>query len=94
MVPCATETLKPVPGVLLKVQTSTTASSSSDTSGWIDVAESLLETGLVFIEPMRAELQKQASRSLLSTYLEAQARAKKERKNIWRYGDFRIDTNQ
>ncbi|CAH8487096.1 unnamed protein product [Dicrocoelium dendriticum] len=92
-VPCANETIKPVPGVAIKVPCAGTPG-SSESSPWIDVAYQLLEEGLVCVEPMRPQLLKPASRVLLPGYLEAQAKAKKERKNIWCYGDFRVDTNQ
>ncbi|KER33498.1 hypothetical protein T265_00614 [Opisthorchis viverrini] len=91
-VPCANETMKPVPGVALKIPNTAAAGGSSvSASAWIDVAQRLLEEGLVCVEPMRPDLLKQVSRATLSGYLEAQAKAKKERKNVWRYGDFRVD---
>ncbi|KAA3671497.1 staphylococcal nuclease domain-containing protein 1, partial [Paragonimus westermani] len=91
-VPCANETVKPVPGVAVRIPTTT--SIGSFTSAWIDVAQMLLDEGLVCVEPMRPELLKPSTRVLLPGYLEAQVKAKKERKNVWRYGDFRIDMNQ
>ncbi|VDP89923.1 unnamed protein product [Echinostoma caproni] len=97
-VPCAYETLKPVPAVALRVPPSAApVSGSSAFSGKTDgddVVELLLEEGLVCVEPMSPQLIKQLHRTNVRNYLQAQANAKKERKNIWCYGDFRIDDTQ
>jgi staphylococcal nuclease domain-containing protein 1 len=92
-IPCANETVKPVPGVALRVPSAVPGVSSSY-SPKTDVAHNLLEDGLVCVEPMQSQLIKQLPHDLLRTYLDAQAQAKKGRKNIWRYGDFRIDDSQ
>ncbi|THD19388.1 Staphylococcal nuclease domain-containing protein 1 [Fasciola hepatica] len=97
-IPCGYETLKPVPAVALRVPpgSGSTAGSSAYTGKGEgeEVAELLLEEGLVCVEPMSPQLIRQLPHTNVRTYLEAQARAKKERKNIWCYGDFRVDNSQ
>ncbi|CAL8069466.1 unnamed protein product [Calicophoron daubneyi] len=94
-IPCANETVKPVPGVALRAPASVAPLPGSSTqSAEVDIAHNLLEEGLVCVEPMHSQLLKRLPRDLHRSYLEAQAKAKKERKNIWRYGDFRKDDGQ
>ncbi|CAH8532866.1 unnamed protein product [Heterobilharzia americana] len=93
-VPCGNESVKPVPAVTLLLSTVDCGSSGSSCSNDIDISESLLSNGLVCVEPIQPMLLKRLPRNLLHKYLNAQALAKKERKNIWRYGDFRADVDQ
>ncbi|VDP43568.1 unnamed protein product [Schistosoma margrebowiei] len=94
-VPCGNESLKPVPAVTLLLPVADLKTSGSSVCpNDIDISESLLSNGLVCVEPIQPQLLKRLPRNLLHKYLDAQALAKKERKNIWRYGDFRADVEQ
>ncbi|CAH8577049.1 unnamed protein product [Schistosoma rodhaini] len=94
-VPCGNESLKPVPAVTLVLPVADHKTSGSSVfPNDIDISESLLSNGLVCVEPIQPQLLKRLPRNLLHKYLDAQALAKKERKNIWRYGDFRTDVEQ
>ncbi|CAH8297408.1 unnamed protein product, partial [Schistosoma turkestanicum] len=95
--PCGKESVKPVPSVTLLLPVAdinNTSGSSSVCPNDIDISESLLSNGLVFVEPIQPQFVKRLPRNLLQKYLDAQSLAKKERKNIWRYGDFRADVDQ
>ncbi|CAH8845791.1 unnamed protein product [Trichobilharzia szidati] len=93
-VPCGNESIKPVPAVTLLLPTVDVNSSGSSCPTDLDISESLLSNGLVCVEPIQPQLLKRLPHNLLHKYLDAQASAKKERKNIWRYGDFRADVDQ
>ncbi|KAK4471183.1 hypothetical protein MN116_005575 [Schistosoma mekongi] len=94
-VPCGNETVKPVPAVTLLLPVADiNTSGSSVCSNDVDISESLLSNGLVCVEPIQPQFLKRLPRQLLHKYLDAQALAKKERKNIWQYGDFRADVDQ
>ncbi|KAH8874884.1 Staphylococcal nuclease domain-containing protein 1 [Schistosoma japonicum] len=94
-VPCGNETVKPVPAVTLLLPVADmNTSGSSVCSSDIDISESLLSSGLVCVEPIQPQFLNRLPRQLLHKYLDAQALAKKERKNIWQYGDFRADVDQ
>lgn len=60
----------------------------------VDVAEKLLEDGFVYIEPtMIRGRDAWRMKHLIKRYQMKEESAKKARRNIWRYGDFRGEEN-
>lgn len=74
------------------------ADASSEASGEksvpVDVAEKLLEDGYVYVEPtMVRGREAWRMKTLVKRYQSKEDNAKKGRRNIWRYGDFRGEEN-
>ncbi|KAM7532824.1 hypothetical protein Aperf_G00000129155 [Anoplocephala perfoliata] len=84
-VPCGVDDRRPVPSAVVHLCQSQVPGSSQSSGETIDVAESLLEDGLVFMENVRMPPD------LCVRYSKVQDAAMKARKGIWCYGDFRDD---
>lgn len=84
-IPCGVDDRRPVPSAVVHLCQSHAPGSSQSTGETIDVAESLLEDGLVFMENVRMPPD------LCVCYSKVQDAAMRARKGIWCYGDFRDD---
>lgn len=83
--PCGPDDKRPVPSVIVQVCQNKPGSSQAAGDESEDVAESLLSNGLAFMENIRMPAD------LCVRYSAAEEDARKRRRGIWRYGDFRDD---